>query len=89
MPHGSTACDSSAWLCLCQAGLRHPLTMPEPFACLAWSHSETWLLYVAEKSRPKPQPPCPWDVPGAARPAEEDKDEQVCAMNPASTLYVP
>ncbi|XP_064012505.1 acylamino-acid-releasing enzyme-like isoform X2 [Pogoniulus pusillus] len=37
---------------------------------------ETWLLYVAEKSRPKPQPPCPWDVPGAARPAEEDKDEQ-------------
>ncbi|XP_054243197.1 acylamino-acid-releasing enzyme-like [Indicator indicator] len=47
-----------------------------PFACLSWSHSETQLLYVAEKSRPKPQPPCPWDVPGAARPAEEHKDGQ-------------
>ncbi|XP_068275924.1 acylamino-acid-releasing enzyme-like isoform X7 [Nyctibius grandis] len=47
-----------------------------PFACLAWSHSETRLLYVAEKSRPKPQPPCPWDVPAEARPAEEDEDEE-------------
>ncbi|KAM9276670.1 acylamino-acid-releasing enzyme-like [Morus bassanus] len=47
-----------------------------PFACLAWSHSETQLLYVAEKSRPKPRPPCPWDVPGAARLAEEDEDEK-------------
>ncbi|CAN8186041.1 unnamed protein product [Coccothraustes coccothraustes] len=47
-----------------------------PFACLAWSHSETRLLYVAEKSRPKPQPPCPWDVPGAAWPAAEDEDEE-------------
>ncbi|XP_054033269.1 acylamino-acid-releasing enzyme [Dryobates pubescens] len=47
-----------------------------PFACLAWSHSETRLLYVAEKSRPKPQPPCPWDAPGADRPAEEHRDEQ-------------
>ncbi|NWY35520.1 APEH enzyme, partial [Pheucticus melanocephalus] len=46
------------------------------FACLAWSHSETRLLYVAEKSRPKPQPPCPWDVPGAAWPAAEDEDEE-------------
>ncbi|XP_025897295.1 acylamino-acid-releasing enzyme-like [Nothoprocta perdicaria] len=25
----------------------------EPFGCLAWSHSETHLLYVAEKKRPK------------------------------------
>ncbi|KAM6387486.1 LOW QUALITY PROTEIN: acylamino-acid-releasing enzyme [Pluvialis apricaria] len=47
-----------------------------PFACLAWSHSETRLLYVAEKSRPKPRPPCPWDVPGAGRLAEEDEDEE-------------
>ncbi|XP_065498329.1 acylamino-acid-releasing enzyme isoform X2 [Caloenas nicobarica] len=47
-----------------------------PFACLAWSHSETRLLYVAEKSRPKPRPPCPWDVPGAARLAGEDEDEE-------------
>ncbi|KAM9272167.1 acylamino-acid-releasing enzyme [Cariama cristata] len=47
-----------------------------PFACLAWSHSETRLLYVAEKSWPKPRPPCPWDVPGAAWPAEEDEDEE-------------
>ncbi|NWW21431.1 APEH enzyme, partial [Falcunculus frontatus] len=46
------------------------------FACLAWSHSETRLLYVAEKSRPKGQPPCPWDVPGAAWPAAEDEDEK-------------
>ncbi|NXF14911.1 APEH enzyme, partial [Rhodinocichla rosea] len=49
------------------------------FACLAWSHSETRLLYVAEKSRPKPQPPCPWDVPGATWPAAEDEDEEVGA----------
>ncbi|XP_074734818.1 acylamino-acid-releasing enzyme-like [Strix uralensis] len=47
-----------------------------PFACLAWSHAETQLLYVAEKSRPKPRPPCPWDVPGAARLEEEDEDEE-------------
>ncbi|RMC00063.1 hypothetical protein DUI87_23473 [Hirundo rustica rustica] len=47
-----------------------------PFACLAWSHSETRLLYVAEKSRPKREPPCPWDVPGAAWPAAEDEDEE-------------
>ncbi|NXD47476.1 APEH enzyme, partial [Corvus moneduloides] len=46
------------------------------FACLAWSHSETRLLYVAEKSQPKRQPPCPWDVPGAAWPAAEDEDEE-------------
>ncbi|CAM9363535.1 unnamed protein product, partial [Bubo scandiacus] len=47
-----------------------------PFACLAWSHAETQLLYVAEKIRPKPRPPCPWDVPGAASLAEEDEDEE-------------
>ncbi|XP_048172071.1 acylamino-acid-releasing enzyme-like [Corvus hawaiiensis] len=47
-----------------------------PFACLAWSHSETRLLYVAEKSQPKRQPPCPWDVPGAAWPAAEDEHEE-------------
>ncbi|NXX25712.1 APEH enzyme, partial [Nicator chloris] len=47
------------------------------FACLAWSHSETRLLYVAEKSRPKRQPLCPWDVPGAAWLAAEDEDEEV------------
>ncbi|XP_064931106.1 acylamino-acid-releasing enzyme-like isoform X2 [Columba livia] len=46
-----------------------------PFACLAWSHSEARLLYVAEKSRPKPRPPSPWDVPGAARLVKEDEDE--------------
>ncbi|XP_050169246.1 acylamino-acid-releasing enzyme-like [Myiozetetes cayanensis] len=46
-----------------------------PFACLAWSHSETQLLYVAEKSRPKRHPPCPWDVPGAAWPAEDEDEE--------------
>ncbi|NXE97998.1 APEH enzyme, partial [Menura novaehollandiae] len=55
-----------------------------PFACLAWSHSETRLLYVAEKSRPKRQPPCPWDVPGAAQPAAEDEDEEVGAIYPMS-----
>ncbi|NXV52342.1 APEH enzyme, partial [Uria aalge] len=58
-----------------------------PFACLAWSHSETRLLYVAEKSRPKPRPPCPWDVPGAGRPSEED--EEVGAMCPLSTPCTP
>ncbi|XP_061864420.1 acylamino-acid-releasing enzyme [Colius striatus] len=47
-----------------------------PFACLAWSHSEMRLLYVAEKSRPKPRPPSPWDVPGATRMAEESEDEE-------------
>uniref|UniRef100_A0A8C4TV12 Acylamino-acid-releasing enzyme n=1 Tax=Falco tinnunculus TaxID=100819 RepID=A0A8C4TV12_FALTI len=47
-----------------------------PFACLAWSHSETRLLYVAEKSRPKRCPPRPWDVPGAARPEEEEEEEE-------------
>lgn len=26
---------------------------PDQFGCLAWSHSETHLLYVAEKKRPK------------------------------------
>ncbi|XP_054694133.1 acylamino-acid-releasing enzyme-like isoform X1 [Grus americana] len=69
-------CLPGAQLCLRQAGLRHPCTVPGPFACLAWSHSETRLLYVAEKSRPKPRPPCPWDVPGAAMPVEEDEDEE-------------
>ncbi|XP_014725204.1 PREDICTED: acylamino-acid-releasing enzyme-like [Sturnus vulgaris] len=49
--------------------------MPGPFACLAWSHSETRLLYVAEKSRHKRQSLCPWDVPGAAWPAAEDDEE--------------
>ncbi|XP_051649129.1 acylamino-acid-releasing enzyme-like isoform X4 [Manacus candei] len=47
-----------------------------PFACLAWSQSETRLLYVAEKGRPKHRPPCPWDVPRAARSTEEDEDEE-------------
>uniref|UniRef100_A0A8B9TXP9 acylaminoacyl-peptidase n=1 Tax=Anas platyrhynchos TaxID=8839 RepID=A0A8B9TXP9_ANAPL len=37
-----------------------------PFACLAWSHSETRLLYVAERSQPRPPKPSPWLVPGAA-----------------------
>ncbi|KFV73802.1 Acylamino-acid-releasing enzyme, partial [Dryobates pubescens] len=59
-----------------------------PFACLAWSHSETRLLYVAEKSRPKPQPPCPWDAPGADRPAEEHRDEQVGTMHPGANRTV-
>ncbi|KAM9374507.1 LOW QUALITY PROTEIN: acylamino-acid-releasing enzyme [Phaethornis superciliosus] len=68
-------CLPSAQLCLCQAGLS-PLNMPGPFACLAWSHSEMRLLYVSEKSQPKPRPPCPWDVPGAVWLAEEDNDEE-------------
>lgn len=72
-------CLPGAQLCLCQSGLWHLPAMPGPFACLAWSHSETRLLYVAEKSRPKRQPPCPWDVPGAAWPAAEDEDEEVGA----------
>ncbi|NXW53525.1 APEH enzyme, partial [Eurystomus gularis] len=58
-----------------------------PFACLAWSHSEMQLLYVAEKSRPKPRPPYPWDVPGAAKPADED--EEVGAVWPLSVWAVP
>eukprot|EP00075_Anas_platyrhynchos_P033779 XP_027323032.1 acylamino-acid-releasing enzyme-like isoform X3 [Anas platyrhynchos] len=45
-----------------------------PFACLAWSHSETRLLYVAERSQPRPPKPSPWLVPGAAVPAEEDEE---------------
>lgn len=68
-----------------------PLSMPGPFACLAWSHSEARLLYVAEKSRPKPRPPSPWDVPGAARLVEEDEDEGVsamCSVNVPHTLCV-
>ncbi|XP_035757356.1 acylamino-acid-releasing enzyme-like [Egretta garzetta] len=52
------------------------LSCAGPFACLAWSRSETRLLYVGGESRPKPRPPCPWDVLGAARPAEEDEDEE-------------
>lgn len=47
-----------------------------PFACLAWSHLETQLLYVAEKSRPTLPAACPGHVPEAARPAE-DEDEEV------------
>ncbi|XP_021265624.1 acylamino-acid-releasing enzyme isoform X3 [Numida meleagris] len=46
-----------------------------PFACLAWSHLETRLLYVAEKSRPTPPAACPWHVPGAAGPAEDEDEE--------------
>uniref|UniRef100_A0A8V5HB02 Acylamino-acid-releasing enzyme n=1 Tax=Melopsittacus undulatus TaxID=13146 RepID=A0A8V5HB02_MELUD len=64
-------CLPGTQLWLCQAGLWHPLTVPGPFACLAWSHSETQLLYVAERSRPKRWAPCAWDVPGAARPDKE------------------
>lgn len=29
------------------------LPPPDCFGCLSWSHSETHLLYVAEKKRPK------------------------------------
>lgn len=29
------------------------LPHPDCFGCLSWSHSETHLLYVAEKKRPK------------------------------------
>lgn len=86
---GGMASGPGARLCLCQAGLWHPLTVPGPFACLAWSRSETRLLYVAEKCRPKPRPPCPWDVPGTARPAEEDEDEEVGATCPVSMLCTP
>ncbi|XP_050568646.1 acylamino-acid-releasing enzyme [Cygnus atratus] len=45
-----------------------------PFACLAWSRSETRLLYVAERSQPRPPKPSPWLVPGAARLAEEEEE---------------
>ncbi|XP_067159747.1 acylamino-acid-releasing enzyme-like [Apteryx mantelli] len=47
-----------------------------PFACLTWSHAEKQLLYVAEKSQPRPQPLFSWDAPGAARPAEEEEEEK-------------
>uniref|UniRef100_A0A8B9PII9 Acylamino-acid-releasing enzyme N-terminal domain-containing protein n=1 Tax=Apteryx owenii TaxID=8824 RepID=A0A8B9PII9_APTOW len=47
-----------------------------PFACLAWSHAEKQLLYVAEKSQPRPQPLFSWDAPGAAGPAEEEEEEK-------------
>ncbi|XP_035168227.1 acylamino-acid-releasing enzyme-like [Oxyura jamaicensis] len=47
-----------------------------PFTCLAWSRSETRLLYVAERSQPRPPKPSPWLVPGAAGPAEEEEDEE-------------
>ncbi|XP_066859266.1 acylamino-acid-releasing enzyme isoform X4 [Anser cygnoides] len=47
-----------------------------PFACLAWSRSETRLLYVAERSQPRPPKPSPWLVPGAARLAEEEEEEE-------------
>lgn len=30
-----------------------PSLHPDCFGCLSWSHSETHLLYVAEKKRPK------------------------------------
>eukprot|EP00076_Gallus_gallus_P025705 XP_015148378.1 acylamino-acid-releasing enzyme isoform X3 [Gallus gallus] len=46
-----------------------------PFACLAWSHLETQLLYVAEKSRPTLPAACPGHVPEAARPAEDEDEE--------------
>lgn len=32
---------------------KYHLLFPDQFGCLAWSHSETHLLYVAEKKRPK------------------------------------
>nr|XP_025962413.1 acylamino-acid-releasing enzyme-like [Dromaius novaehollandiae] len=47
-----------------------------PFACLAWSHAETRLLYVAEKSQPTPRPRFSWDGPGAAGAAEEEEEEK-------------
>ncbi|XP_052535275.1 acylamino-acid-releasing enzyme-like isoform X4 [Tympanuchus pallidicinctus] len=46
-----------------------------PFACLAWSHLETQLLYVAERSRPTLPAACPGHVPGAAGPAEDEDEE--------------
>ncbi|XP_015730063.1 acylamino-acid-releasing enzyme [Coturnix japonica] len=42
-----------------------------PFACLAWSHLETQLLYVAERSRPMLPAACP----GAAGSAEDEDEE--------------
>ncbi|XP_068550306.1 acylamino-acid-releasing enzyme-like isoform X2 [Anas acuta] len=45
-----------------------------PFACLAWSRLETRLLYVAERSQPRPPKPSLWLVPGAAGPAEEEEE---------------
>ncbi|XP_072203563.1 acylamino-acid-releasing enzyme [Excalfactoria chinensis] len=46
-----------------------------PFACLAWSHLETRLLYVAERSRPTLPAACPGHLPGAARSAEDEDEE--------------
>lgn len=57
-------------------GILLPCQGPLP----AWpGHTRRRLLYVAEKSWPKRQPLCPWDVPGTAWPAAEDEDEEVGA----------
>lgn len=65
-----------AWLTPHRRALWQPVPVPGPFACLAWSHLETQLLYVAEKSRPTLPAACPGHVPEAARPAE-DEDKEV------------
>ncbi|POI24342.1 hypothetical protein CIB84_011906, partial [Bambusicola thoracicus] len=61
-----------------------------PFACLAWSHLETQLLYVAEKSRLTLPAACPGHVAGAARPAEdEDKEVGGADTLPVELLSAP
>ncbi|XP_048347646.1 acylamino-acid-releasing enzyme-like isoform X2 [Sphaerodactylus townsendi] len=48
------------------------------FGCLAWSHSETQILYVAERKRAKVQPLFPQDrsSQGGEKPGETTKGEQ-------------
>ncbi|XP_009892664.1 PREDICTED: acylamino-acid-releasing enzyme [Charadrius vociferus] len=55
MPHGGPhSVFTAGWMlypaALCRVGFA---VLLDHFGCLAWSHSETHLLYVAEKKRPK------------------------------------
>uniref|UniRef100_A0ACB8EIV8 Uncharacterized protein n=1 Tax=Sphaerodactylus townsendi TaxID=933632 RepID=A0ACB8EIV8_9SAUR len=54
------------------------LLPPGQFGCLAWSHSETQILYVAERKRAKVQPLFPQDrsSQGGEKPGETTKGEQ-------------
>ncbi|XP_010215255.1 PREDICTED: acylamino-acid-releasing enzyme, partial [Tinamus guttatus] len=76
-----TTTDIPDW-CLTETGLPYaPNAMPapgqwRPFACLAWSHAETRLLYVAEKSQAEPRPLFSGAAPGAAGPVVEEEEEK-------------
>lgn len=49
------------------------LSLPaDQFGCLAWSHSETHLLYVAEKKRPKAESFFQSKAPELDRSTDED-----------------